>query len=175
MSRLDEVIKKGLELNNAVERLKEETKTLNSITQEKRKAKREEIVNDLGKYVEIVKALNIDVIDFSTKTCMDYNELSRIMGIKLHIWKFNKQPVVQIDLGVYSSVMEGFYAEHSMGTALSGRHDERILNGFCDNWERIKNIIDETFTNEVERILQKRKEEAIRDRERAVRELTSIR
>ena len=174
MNRLDEVILKGRELNDAINRLNEETKTLKSITEEKRTIKREQILNDLNKYVEIMEQLNIDTVDFSTKTCMFYSRLTRLMGIKLHIWEYRRQKVVQIDLGVYSTVADEFYAKHSMGTVLSGVKNESILNGFCENWDRIKNMIDETFVNEVEKILQERKEKAINEREKAIRDLTDL-
>lgn len=175
MNILDEVILKGTELNNAINKLNEETKTLKSITKEKRTVKREQILKDLNKYVEIMEQLNIDTVDFSTKTCMFYYELTRLMGIKIRIWTYEKQKVAQIDLGVYSNVTSGFYAEHSLGTVASGTRNESILNGFCDNWERIKEMIDETFAVEIEKILQKRKENAINEREKAIRDLTGIR
>lgn len=175
MNRLNEVILKGTELNDAINRLNEETKTLKSITEEKRTAKREQILKDLNKYVGIMEQLNIDTVDFSTRTCMFYSGLTRLMGIKLHIWEYRGQKAVQIDLGVYSTVADGFYTKHSIGTVLSGMKNESILNGFCENWEHIKNMIDETFAIEVEKILQKRKEKAIDEREKAIRNLTGIR
>ena len=175
MNRLEEVILKGMELKNAIDRLNEETETLNSITTEKRKAKHEEILNDLMKYKDIMESLKINTIDFSVKCTMFYYGLTRSMGIKLHIWEYNKRPVIQIDLGVYSNVMDGFYSKHSIGTVSSGLNNEEILNGFCEQWGSIKEVIDESFAIEVEKILQRRKEKAIIDREKAIKNLTSIR
>lgn len=174
MNRLEEVILKGIELNNAIERLNEEIKTLDSITMEKRKAKHDEILNDLIKYKDIMNSLKINTIDFRVKYGMFYYGLTRSMGIKLRIWEYDKHPVMQIDLGVYSDVTEGFYARHSMGVVASGMQNEEILSEFCEQWENIKNVIDEVFLYEVEKILQIRKEKAVNDREKAIKNLTSI-
>lgn len=43
MFELNEVIAKGVELNNAIKKLNEETKVINSIITEKRNAKKEDI------------------------------------------------------------------------------------------------------------------------------------
>ena len=51
MSELNEVIAKSVELNNAIKKLNEETKIINSIVTEKRNVKKENIINDLQKYI----------------------------------------------------------------------------------------------------------------------------
>lgn len=175
MSRLDEVITKGIELKNAINRLNEETKVLNSIVLEKRKIKYEEVLNDLMKYKDIMESLNIKTVCLSTKYCMVYRGLSRRMGIELDIWEYNRRSVMQIDLGLCSNVMGGFYSKHSIGVVRSGFKNEEILNGFCKYWDRIKKVIDESFSIEVEKILQERKEKAINDKEKAIEALISIR
>lgn len=175
MSKLTDVIQKGIELNYAIENLMQETKTLNSITGEKRNAKLEEIIQDISKYEEIMHKLNINTIDFSTKTCMFYYGLIRQMGIKLHTWTYKGKAAMQIDLGVYATVQNGFYAMHSIGIVACGMRNEEILNGFCECWSGIRNNIEESFATAVEDILQKRKDKAIKDREIAITNLTSIR
>ena len=47
MSELNEVIAKSAELNNAIKKLNEETKIINSIVTEKRNAKKEDIMKVL--------------------------------------------------------------------------------------------------------------------------------
>lgn len=83
MSNLNEVIAKGVELNNAIKKLNEETKVINSIVTEKRNAKKEDIMNDLQKYIDIMTMLDIDVIEFKTNSFMCYNGLNRRLGIKI--------------------------------------------------------------------------------------------
>ena len=83
MSELNEVIAKSVELNNAIKKLNEETKIINSIVTEKRNAKKEDIMNDLQKYIDIMALLDIDVIELKTKSFMHYYGLDRRLGIKL--------------------------------------------------------------------------------------------
>ena len=170
MYNLNEIIAKSVELNNAIKKLNEETNVLNSIVEEKRDARREDIMNDLQKYIDIMVMLDINVIEFKTNNFMHYNELNRRLGIKIrrHIYG------VQIDLGCCSNVMNGFYAYHSIGWVISGMRDEKIMNGFCDNWTSIKNNIDNSFANAIEVILNSRKEKAIAEREKAIDNLTAI-
>lgn len=174
MNKLEEVIQKGLELNNAIEKLKHDTNVLNRVVYEKRCSKQDDILEDLKKYETIIRKLGIDTIEFSAKTCMFYYGLTREMGIRLHTWNYKGKEVIQIDLGVFSTVQNGFYAKHSMGTIVSGNIDEDIMNGFIENWEHIKTIIDMSFAEEVERILLKRKNKAIKDREIAILNLSAI-
>ena len=170
MSNLNEVIAKSVELNNAIKKLNEETKVINSIVTEKRNAKKEDIMNDLQKYIDIMTMLDIDVIEFKTNSFMRYNELNRRLGIKIrrHSHGF------QINLGCCSNVMYGFYAFHSIGYVVSGMNNEEIMNGFCNNWNDIKNSIDSFFAEAVETVLKRRKEKAIEERERAINNLTEI-
>lgn len=170
MCNLNEVIAKSIELNNAIKKLNEETKVLNSIVVEKRNARKEDIINDLQKYIDIMAMLDIDVISFKTNSFMCYNELTRRLGIKIrrHI------NGVQIDLGCCSNVMDGFYAFHSIGWVVSGIKNEEIMNGFCNNWNDIKNSIDSFFAEAVETVLKSRKEKAIAEREHAINNLTEI-
>lgn len=170
MYELDEVIAKSVELNNAIKKLNEETKVINSIVAEKRSAKKEDIMNDLQKYIDIMTTLDIDVIEFKTNSCMYYYGLNRMLGIKIRRHAHG----VQIDLGCRSTVTNGFYAYHSIGWVVSGMRNEEIINGFCDNWNRIRNNIDSFFAEAVEVILKTRKEKAIADRERAINNLTAI-
>lgn len=170
MCNLNEVIAKSIELNNAIKKLNEETKVLNSIVVEKRNARKEDIMNDLQKYIDIMAMLDINVIEFKTNSVMYYNELNRLLGIKIRRHSYG----VQIDLGCCSNVMNGFYAFHSIGWVVSGRKDEEIMNGFCDNWNNIKGILDNRFAEAVEVILESRKEKAIADREYAIGNLTAI-
>ena len=128
MCELSEVIAKSVELNNAIKKLNEETKVINSIVTEKRNAKKEDIMNDLQKYIDIMALLDIDVIEFKTKSFMHYNELDRRLGIKIRRHSYG----VQIDLGCCSTVMSGFYAYHSVGWVVSGMKHEEIMNGFCE-------------------------------------------
>lgn len=170
MCNLNEVIAKSIELNNAIKKLNEETKVLNSIVVEKRNARKEDIMNDLQKYIDIMTMLDISVIEFKTNSIMYYNELNRRLGIKIrrHIHG------VQIDLGCCSTVVNSFYAFHSIGWVVSGMRNEEILNGFCNNWCDIKNSIDNFFAEAVEVILESRKEKAIAERECAIKNLTAI-
>lgn len=170
MDKLNEVIAKSIELNNAIKRLNEDTKVINSIVAEKRNAKKENIMNDLQKYIDIMAMLDINVIEFKTNSVIYYNELNRLLGIKIRRHSYG----VQIDLGCCSNVMNGFYAFHSIGWVASGRKDEEIMNGFCDNWNNIKGILDNRFAEAVEVILESRKEKAIADRECAISNLTAI-
>ena len=170
MSELNEVIAKSVELNNAVKKLNEETKVINSIVIEKRNTKKEDIINDLQKYIDIMALLDIDTIEFKTNSFMHYNELDRRLGIKLRRHSHG----VQIDLGCCSNVMSGFYAYHSIGWVISGRKNEEIMNGFCEQWNDIKKNIDNFFSEAVEAILTARKEKAIKERECAIKNLTAI-
>ena len=83
MCNLNEILTKSIELNNAIKKLNEETKVINSIVTEKRNAKKEDIMNDLQKYIDIMTMLDIDVIEFKTNSFMRYNELNRRLGIKI--------------------------------------------------------------------------------------------
>ena len=170
MSELNEVIAKSVELNNAIKKLNEETKIINSIVTEKRNAKKEDIMNDLQKYIDIMALLDIDVIEFKTKSFMHYNELDRRLGIKIR----RHSRGVQIDLGCCSTVVSGFYAYHSVGWVVSGIEHEEIMNGFCEQWDDIKKNIDSFFSEAVEAILTTRKEKAIKEREYAIKNLTAI-
>ena len=169
MSELNEVIAKSVELNNAIKKLNEETKVINSIITEKRNAKKEDIMNDLQKYIDIMALLEIDVIEFKTKSFMHYNELDRRLGIRIRRRKHGNQ----IDLGCCSNVMSGFYAHHSIGRGAQWE-DEEIMNGFCEQWDNIKKNIDNFFSEAVEAILTDRKEKAIKEREYAIKNLTAI-
>ena len=170
MCELNEVIAKSVELNNAIKKLNEETKVINSIVTEKRNAKKEDIMNDLQKYIDIMALLDIDVIEFKTKSFMHYNELDRRLGIKIR----RHSRGVQIDLGCCSTVMSGFYAYHSVGWVVSGIEHEEIMNGFCEQWNDIRKNIDSFFSEAVEAILTDRKEKAIKERECAIKNLTAI-
>ena len=170
MSELNEVIAKSVELNNAIKKLNEETKIINSIVTEKRNAKKEDIMKDLLKYIDIMALLDIDVIELKTKSFMRYNELDRRLGIKLRRHSHG----VQIDLGCYSNVISGFYTYHSIGWVISGRENEEIMNRFCEQWNDIKKNIDSFFSEAVEAILTTRKEKAIKERECAIKNLTAI-
>lgn len=170
MCNLNEVIAKSIELNNAIKKLNEETKVLNSIVVEKRNARKEDIINDLQKYIDIMAMLDIDVIKFKTNSFMRYNELTRRLGIKIRRHSHG----AQIDLGCCSNVMDGFYAFHSIGWVMSGMKNEEIMNGFCNNWNNIKNGIDSFFAEAVETVLESRKEKAIAEREHAINNLTEI-
>ena len=114
--------------------------------------------------------LDIDVVEFKTKSFMHYNELDRRLGIKIR----RHSRGVQIDLGCCSSVMSGFYAYHSVGWVVSGMEHEEIMNGFCEQWSDIKKNIDSFFSEAVEAILTARKEKAIKERECAINNLTAI-
>ena len=170
MCNLNEVIAKSVELNNAIKKLNEETKVINSIVTEKRNAKKEDIMNDLQKYIDIMTMLDIDVIEFKTNSFMRYNELNRRLGIKIR----RHSHAAQINLGCCSNVMYGFYAFHSIGCVVNGMNNEEIMNGFCNNWNDIKNSIDSFFAEAVETVLKRRKEKAIEERERAINNLTEI-
>ena len=170
MSKLNEVIAKSVELNNAIKKLNEETKVINSIVTEKRNVKKENIINDLQKYIEIMDLLDIDIIELKTNSFMHYNELDRRLGIRIRRRKHGNQ----IDLGCCSNVMSGFYAYHSIGRVISGRENEEIMNGFCEQWNDIKKNIDSFFSEAVEAILTDRKEKAIKERECAIKNLTAI-
>lgn len=170
MSELNEVIAKSAELNDAIKKLNEETKIINSIVTEKRNAKKEDIINDLQKYIEIMAMLDIDIIKLKTNSFMHYYGLDRRLGIKLRRHSHG----VQIDLGCCSNVMSGFYAYHSICWVISGRENEEIMNGFCKQWNDIKKNIDSFFSEAVEAILTDRKEKAIKERECAIKNLTAI-
>ena len=170
MCELNEVIAKSVELNNAIKKLNEETKVINSIVTEKRNAKKEDIMNDLQKYIDIMALLDIDVIEFKTKSFMHYNELDRRLGIRICRHRHGNQ----IELGCCSNVMSGFYAYHPIGCVISGRENEAIMNGFCEQWNDIKKNIDNFFSEAVEAILTTRKEKAIKEREYAIKNLTAI-
>ena len=62
MSELNEVIAKSVELNNAIKKLNEETKIINSIVTEKRNAKKEDIMNDLQKYIALWLCLTLTLL-----------------------------------------------------------------------------------------------------------------
>ena len=169
MCELNEVIAKSVELNNAIKKLNEETKVINSIVTEKRNAKKEDIMNDLQKYIDIMTMLDIDVIEFKTNSFMHYKSDKRL-GIKI----CRHSHGVQIDLGCCSTVMSGFYAYHSVGWVISGVKNEEIMNGFCEQWNDIEKNIDSFFSEAVEAILTARKEKAIKERECAIKNLTAI-
>lgn len=170
MCNFDEVIAKSMELNNAIKKLNEESKVLNSIVAEKREAKKQDIMNDLQKYIDIMTKLDIKVVEFKTNSFMYYNEMSRRLGIKIRRWSDG----TQIDLGCCSTVMDGFYTFHSIGHVASGLRHEDIMNGFCEKWDDIKSNMDIFFAKEVEKILEARKEKAIKERESAIGNLTAI-
>ena len=170
MSGLNEVIAKSMELNNAINKLNEETKVINSIVTEKRDAQKENIMNDLQKYIDIMVLLDIDVIEFKTNSFMHYYKLDRRLGIKIRRHSHG----VQIDLGCCSNVMNGFYAYHSVGWVVSGMKNEEIMDGFCEQWNNITKNIDNFFSEAVEAVLTARKEKAIKERECAIRNLTAI-
>ena len=170
MRNFDEVIAKSIELNNAINKLNEESKVLNSIVVEKREAKKQDIMNDLQKYIDIMTKLGIKEIYFKTNSFMHYNELNRRLGIRIYRWKEG----TQIDLGCLSTVMNGFYTFHSIGYVGAGLRHEEILNGFCEKWDNIKSNIDTFFAEAVEAILKSRKEKAIKERECAISNLTAI-
>lgn len=170
MGRLDDVVAKSVELNKAIKELNKETKVLNNIVLEKRAAKKEEILNDLMKYAEIMASLNIDVVEFKTGCVMNYYSLTRRLGIKIRRHNHG----VQIDLGCLSDVMSGFYAFHSIGWVVSGLRNKEILDGFCDKWDYIKKDLDSYFAEEIEHILETRKEKAIAEREVVIKNLTVI-
>ena len=169
MSELNEVIAKSVELNNAIKKLNEETEVINSIVTEKRNVKKENIINDLQKYIEIMALLDVDIIELKTNSFMHYNELDRRLGIRIRRRKHGNQ----IDLGCCSNVMSGFYAYHSIGWSAQWE-DEEIMNGFCEQWDNIKKNIDNFFSEAVEAILTDRKEKAIKERECAIKNLTAI-
>lgn len=170
MYNFDEVIAKSIELNNAINKLNEESKVLNSIVAEKRMAKKQDIMDSLQKYIDIMIKLDINEIWFKTNSFMYYNELNRRLGIRIKRWDKG----VQIDLGCLSTVMNGFYTFHSIGYVCAGLRKEEILNGFCEKWDSIKKNIDIFFAEAVEEILEARKEKAIKDRECAIGSLTAI-
>lgn len=170
MCNFDEVIAKSIELNNAINKLNEESKVLNSIVAEKRNAKKEDILNYMQKYIDIMIKLDIKSIEFKTNSFMYYNGLKRRLGIKIRRWSEG----VQIDLGCYSTVMDGFYTFHSIGYVCAGLRKEEIMNGFCEKWDDIKISIDNNFANALEVILETRKENAIKEREYAISSLTAI-
>lgn len=170
MCNLNEIIVKSVELNNAIKKLNEQTKIINSITAEKRKAKKEDIANYLQKYVRIMEMLDIDTITIKTNVIMHYNELDRLMGIKIRRHEYG----IQIDLGCLSTVNSGFYAYHSIGWVVSGVKNEAIMNGFCDEWNDIRNNLDVAFSKAVEALLNSREKKAIAERERAIHNLTAI-
>ena len=170
MCNLNEVIAKSIELNNTIKKMNEETKVINSIVAEKRNAKKEDIMNDLQKYVDIMAMLDINVIEFKTNSFMYYNELTRRLGIKIRRHSHG----AQIDLGCCSNVMDGFYAYHSIGWVVSGMKNKEIMNGFCEQWGDIKKGIDSFFAEAVEAVLESRKEKAISERECAISNLTAI-
>ena len=169
MCELNEVIAKSVELNNAIKKLNEETKVINSIVTEKRNVKKENIINNLQKYIEIMALLDIDIIELKTNSFMHYNELDRRLGIRIRRHRHGNQ----IDLGCCSNVMSGFYAYHSIGRSARWE-DEEIMNGFCEQWNDIKKNIDSFFSEAVEAILTTRKEKAIKERECAIKNLTAI-
>lgn len=170
MYNFDEVIAKSIELNNAINKLNEESKVLNSIVAEKRMAKKQDIMDSLQKYIDIMIKLDIKEIRFKTNGIMYYNGLNRRLGIRIKRWNEG----VQIDLGCLSTVMDGFYTFHSIGYVCAGLRKEEILNGFCEKWDSIKKDIDIFFAEAIEEILEARKEKAIRERECAIGSLTAI-
>lgn len=170
MYNFDEVIAKSIELNNAINKLNEESKVLNSIVAEKRMAKKQDIMDSLQKYIDIMIKLDINEIWFKTSGIMYYNGLNRRLGIRIKRWDKG----VQIDLGCLSTVMNGFYTFHSIGYVCAGLRKEEILNGFCEKWDSIKKDIDIFFAEAIEEILEARKEKAIKERECAIGSLTAI-
>lgn len=170
MRNFDEVIAKSIELNNAINKLNEESKVINSIVTEKRNAKKEDILNYMQKYIDIMTKLDIKVVEFKTNSFMYYNEMNRRLGIKIRRWSNG----TQIDLGCCSIVMGGFYTFHSIGHVASGLRHEEIMNGFCEKWDDIKSNMDVFFAEAVEAILESRKEKAIKERECAISNLTAI-
>ena len=91
MCNLNEVIAKSIELNNAIKKLNEETKVLNSIVVEKRNARKEDIMNDLQKYIDIMAMLDIDVIEFKTNSfkMYYYNNYNFTTCYKFNILRFS--------------------------------------------------------------------------------------
>lgn len=170
MCNFDEVIAKSIELNNAINKLNEESKVLNSIVAEKRNAKKEDILNYMQKYVDIMAKLNIKEIRFKTNNFMYYEKLNRRLGIRIYRWNEG----TQIDLGCCSTVMDGFYTFHSIGYVGAGLRKEEIMNGFCEKWDDIKISIDNNFADALEVILEDRKKKAIKERECAISNLTAI-
>lgn len=170
MYNFDEVIAKSIELNNAINKLNEESKVLNSIVKEKREAKKQDIMNDLQKHIDIMTKLDIREIEFKTSGYMHYNGLNRRLGIRIRKWNEG----VQIDLGCCSTVTNGFYTCNSIGYVAAGLRNEEVMNGFCEKWDVIKRDMDIFFAEALEAILEERKKKAINDRECAINDLTAI-
>ena len=170
MKNIDDLVAKSIELNNAIKKLKEETKTINSILEEKRTITKNKMLNDLQKYADIMVSLDITYILLRTSRFMHYNELTRRLGIQIKLHDFG----TQIDLGCLSTVTPGFYAYHSIGSVKSGMKNEEILNGFYSQWNSVASELDAVFFDEVESILKNRQEMAIAQRERAIKDLTDI-
>lgn len=171
MNRLDEVIQKAKELNSAIEKLNNETKVMETIVAEKTDEREKQIVDFLNRYKETMIQLKISEITIPINTVIYYYGLSRLAAIRLRIFSNGKK--MQIDLGVYGA-MSDFYARHSMGYVISGVQTPEIFYEFCNKWKYIEKDLDNSFANEVEKILQKRKDDAIAKREKMISRLTAI-
>lgn len=170
MCQLNKVIAKSKELNDAIKKLNEETDTLNAIVAEKRKVKEAEILKDLQKYIDIMTMLGIDMIEWGTSGVIPYNEQNRRAGIRIRRHRLG----VQIDLGCLSTVMDGFYAFHSVGVVISGCRCEEIMNEFCNNWDSMAKDMEHRFAKVLEAVLEDRKEKAVKARENAISKLAAI-
>ena len=167
----NEIITKAVELNNAIGKLEKETKVLDSIVKEKREAREKDILRDLQKYVDAMETLGIELIEEARiPVVIHYKEINRLVGIRIH--KHFKG--AQFDLGVVSSVMDGFYAIHSIGYVVSGINNEKLKNIFLESWGRIKSHLDEAFSKAFEKILEERKQKAMSEREKAIATLAAI-
>ena len=170
MCNFDEVIAKSIELNNAINKLNNETKVLNSIVKEKRNETEKDIIETMRKYVDVMTTLDIKAISFKTNSFMYYNTMSRRLGIRIRRWDNG----TQIDLGCCSTVNSDFYTFHSIGYVCAGLKKYDVRDSFYEKWDDIKNNIDTFFFAEVEKILNDRKEKAIAERENAIKNLTAI-
>ena len=170
MCNFDEVIAKSIELNNAINKLNEESKVINSIVKEKRDAKKEDILKYMQKYIDVIVKLDISEINFKTNSFMYYDKVNRRLGIRIRRWNEG----VQIDLGYCSTITNDLCTFHSIGYVAAGLRREEILNIFYEKWDSIKTDMDVFFAEAIEEILESRKEKAINERECAISNLTAI-
>ena len=89
MKNIDDLVAKSIELNNAIKKLKEETKTINSILEEKRTITKNKMLDDLQKYADIMEPLGITCILLRTSRFMHYKELTRRLGIQIRLHDLN--------------------------------------------------------------------------------------
>ena len=174
MANLEDVIQRGVDLNNAIRELNRETSVINGVVAEKRSDCLKVIEDELRICREAMERLDIDLVDFPTGNFICYSCSNKEVGIRIRKWKASEGAIFQMDVGVLSNVMDGFYAYHSLGRVVSGVRNENLLCKILDKWNNISPNIERCFAKSIEKILNERQAKAVSNRETAINTLTNM-